>query len=281
MTREELMREAREKFAQAQLPMAALEARVIGQYIWRCDLTELVVSHDQRVSPEERARYLHLVERRLSGVTISRLTQGREFFGMPFKLNAATLDPRPDSEALVLASLECAAQSAGRVLDLGTGSGALLISFLVNRPSWSGLGVDISPSAVRMARVNAGRLGVSSRATFRVSNWFAHVRGSFDLIMSNPPYIRKAELGALPPDVRNNDPLRALDGGEDGLQAYRTIIAQAEIFLAASGWLCLEIGADQAASVSDMLKCDDWQICDVRTDLAGRDRVIIANKPNK
>jgi release factor glutamine methyltransferase len=183
------------------------------------------------------------------------------------------LDPRADTETLVEAALELMPARA-RVLDLGTGSGCVLISVLARALDARGLGVDISAGALRLARQNAHLHNVRDRIGLRQGRWFSRVSGRFDIIVSNPPYIARGEIDHLATEVRAHDPRRALDGGPDGLDAYRHICSAAPVYLEAGGHLLLEIGFDQAQSVSALMRAQGFENLSVDKDLEGRARVV-------
>ena len=199
------------------------------------DRTTPVLPHeDVDITSEQLDRLDHLIERRIKGEPISRIRGYREFYSLDFHINPATLDPRADSETLVEAALRVLGDAdwpaprvtqrvAPRVLDLGTGSGCLLLAILANAPTASGIGVDIQEAAAEMARQNAERLGLASRADFQVLSWDDGLDGQFDLVISNPPYIPRPDLGGLMDEVRLYDPILALDGGDDGLDAWRAL----------------------------------------------------------
>jgi release factor glutamine methyltransferase len=182
---------------------------------------------------------------------VARILGQREFWGLPFALSPETLVPRPDTETVVETALSLAREGTAprRILDLGTGSGCLLVALLHECPTAFGIGVDREPAALATARRNAEANGVGARARFVAGDWAAPLRGPFDLVVSNPPYIASAVIGGLDPDVRDHDPRLALDGGPDGLEAYRRIIGEAGRLLVPGGALVLEIGYDQAAAV--------------------------------
>lgn len=207
---------------------------------------------------------------------VSQIVGKRAFWRFDFAVTPAVLDPRPETETLVATALE---RPFVRVLDLGTGSGCILISLLADRRMAQGVGVDVSDSALEVARRNAVRLGVSDRAVFLRSDWFSAVSGRFDLIVANPPYIAEDEMAALAPEVRDWEPRAALTPGGDGLNAYRAIAAGAGARLMAGGRLILEIGPTQAGAVADLLLAQGFSTPEVRRDLDGRDRVVIAVRP--
>lgn len=275
LSRADLRREAQTQLAEAGLVTAALDARVLAQHIWACSLTDLVAQETKPATQGEVKKFSHLVAQRLAGRSVSRLIGHREFYGLNFKLDASTLDPRADSEVLIDTCLDLFSDEPRRILDLGTGSGCLIISILSHRASWRGMAIDKSPYAVRMARINAARLGLKDRLTCRQGDWFETVSGSFDLIVSNPPYIPRADIPQLEAEVTKNDPHLALDGGGDGLVAYRHIAARATKYLKPQGRIVLEVGFDQRVSVSDLFNESGWRCEAHGTDLSGNDRCLV------
>jgi release factor glutamine methyltransferase len=222
------------------------------------------------------------VERRLAGEPVSRIIGVREFYGRSFRIDASTLDPRPDTETLVEAALALVDREGLRerrlkLLDLGTGSGCILITLLAELPQASGVGVDVGLPALQAARNNAHALGVGTRASFVASDWLEAVEGSFDLVVANPPYLSAADMAGLAPEVCDHDPGPALDGGPDGLSAYHRIAPGLLKALRPGGFALFEIGPDQAEAVSGLLagaglapEEAPWR------DLAGRSRVVAA-----
>lgn len=220
------------------------------------------------------------VEQRLNRVPVARILGEWEFWSLPFTLVAESLIPRPDSETVVSAALlalkERRHHSDGlRILDLGTGSGCLLIALLHEMPGATGIGVDIAPEAVAIAQRNAQRNQVDTRASFAEADWGAGLTGPFDLIISNPPYIAESIIDTLEPEVRIHDPRRALSGGRDGLDAYRAIAEALPALLAPQGIVALEIGSDQAETVSAMYRAKGYQIEGPYADFGARPRAII------
>lgn len=220
------------------------------------------------------ARFDRFVTARLDRQPVSQIVGFRDFWKHRFRVTRDTLDPRPETETLVVAVLDLPWRT---VLDLGTGTGAILLSLLAERPGAAGVGVDLSEAALEVARGNAADLGVA--AEFRRSDWFSAVEGRFDLVVSNPPYIAAAEMGALSPEVRLWEPRGALTDEGDGLGAYRTIAARAGAHLAPGGWLAVEIGPTQAAAVGGLFAAAGLEGVGVRRDLDGRDRVVMARQP--
>jgi release factor glutamine methyltransferase len=214
---------------------------------------EAVFGHPERtLSKDEAQRFRALIERRSAREPVSRIVGMREFWSLPLHIGAGVFDPRPESETVIEAALAgMAAHTAPpRLLDLGTGSGALLLALLSERSDAIGIGVDISKAAVGAARANAARLGLAARARFIVGNWGDGIIGPFDVIVSNPPYIVRDDIPGLAPEVARFDPPAALCGGADGLDAYRTLAPQIAHLLAPNGLVAIEIGAGQAASVA-------------------------------
>lgn len=221
-----------------------------------------------------------LAARRLRGEPIHRILGHREFYGLKFRLNAATLVPRPETEMLVDKALQLIeGRGKRRILDLGTGTGCIAISILAGNPHASAVAIDTNPDAVAMARENAEALGVGKRLEVRQGSWFAPLAAgeTFDVIVSNPPYIVTSVIGTLMPEVRDHDPALALDGGADGLDAYRAILAGARKHLKRDGALLLEIGSDQLAAVKQLMV--EAKLADItfERDLAGLDRMLVGH----
>ncbi|MFC0340430.1 peptide chain release factor N(5)-glutamine methyltransferase [Paracoccus niistensis] len=227
----------------------------------------------QPLPPEAAARFQAAVEARLDRQPVSQIIGFRDFWKHRFRVTRDTLDPRPETETLVAAVLELPWAS---VLDLGTGTGAILLSLLAERPGTCGLGVDLSLAALEVARGNAAALGTT--ADFQHSDWFSAVEGRFDLIVSNPPYITAEEMAGLSPEVRDWEPRAALTDEGDGLGAYRVIAAGAVTHLTPGGWLAVEIGPTQGAAVSALFAREGMQDIAIRRDLDGRDRVVLARR---
>jgi release factor glutamine methyltransferase len=219
-------------------------------------------------------------ERRLAGEPVARLLGVKPFWGFPMVLNAATLVPRPETEMLVAQGLVMVhGKPAQRILDLGTGSGAIAIALLNELPQAAAMATDISQAALEMARENAKRNGVASRMTFRQGDWWEAVpeEETFDLIVSNPPYIATAVIETLAPEVKTHDPVLALDGGMDGLEAYRKIAVQARRRLRPGGAVALEIGSTQGPLVTKMMSRAGFSKVELLQDLQGLDRVVTAS----
>jgi release factor glutamine methyltransferase len=240
-----------------------------------------IFAHPERpLNPAQQARISAMLERMLAREPLSRIVSRREFWGLEFLLSADTLDPRPESETIIEAVLARLPERdrAHRFLDLGTGTGCLLLALLSEYPAAIGVGVDIAPGAARTARDNAVRLGIGGRARFVVGNWTAALTGRFDAVIANPPYIERATIPALPPEVRDYDPIRALDGGGDGLDAYRAIAADLPRLLPPGGLFAAEVGLGQATAVALVLARHGLRTEAVIPDLAGIARCVIARR---
>lgn len=227
------------------------------------------------VSDAARARYEAAIDARSRHQPVAQIIGWRDFWGRRFRVTPDVLDPRPETETLIEAALQ---RGFGRVLDLGTGSGAILLSLLAERADAQGVGVDISAAALEIAAQNAAALGVADRVRLIRSDWFARVAGQFDLIVSNPPYIAASELDTLSPELRLWEPRQALVPEHDdgsGLAAYRHICAHAPRYLTGDGWLMVEIGAAQARGVAALFRHSRFCNIAVITDLSGHDRVVI------
>ena len=244
---------------------------------------EVAVAPERALSVEEERRFRSFVERREAGEPASRILGRREFWSLDFELSPAVLDPRPDTETVVEAALDAAGER-GRpleLLDLGAGSGCILLALLSELPKAWGLGLDVSEAAARAAQSNARRLGLAERARFAVADWAGPLVGRFDLIVSNPPYIPRGEISGLAPEVARHDPWGALDGGEDGLDAYRTLAAALPGLLKPGAVAVLEIGSGQDEAVGLLLRRRGLKLLETRSDLAARRRCIVAGSFEK
>jgi release factor glutamine methyltransferase len=266
------------RLAAADIPKPRREARLILSLAMGVDHST-VLGYPERVVPDAAYdRFAELVARREKHEPFSRLLGKREFWSLDFALSPDTLDPRPDSETLIEAVLaEFPDRSAPlRIVDYGTGSGCLLLTLLSELPQATGTGIDLSPGAIDTARRNTESLGLSGRAVFRRGDWDHEIAGPADVIVSNPPYIPSDEIDHLAPEVADFDPRLALDGGEDGLEAYRSLIPVIKQRLAPGGVVFFEIGAGQAEDVAGLLAKTGLQLKTVRRDLAGQERCLVA-----
>lgn len=273
----EAWRGVRDLFRRAGLDTPELDARLLAEAAFGLDRLALV-TREREIAPIDGLKRLEAMgARRLRGEPVVRILGERAFYGLPFLLGPETLVPRPETEMLVNRGLEILeGRQNRRILDLGTGTGCIAISILYASPSTLGVAVDISPEALATAQANADRHGVSKRLELRRGSWFEPLRADerFDLIVSNPPYINSDEIAGLAREVREHDPLRALDGGADGLVAYREIAARAAGWLKPDGALLLEIGATQGLAVKSLVLSGGFRDVHVHPDLAGLDRVV-------
>lgn len=235
---------------------------------------------DDPVTAEDRTRYAAFLARRIGGEPVSRILGSREFWSLEFDLSPATLDPRPDSETLIDALLELHPDRARayRILDLGTGTGCLLLAALSEFPNAEGVGVDIDAGCIQVARKNAEKLCLSSRARMIRSRWADNVNGPFDMILSNPPYIPTSDIAELQSEVKTHDPMQALDGGPDGLDAYRNIAEYLPSLLGEDGLAVLEFGEGQGPSISRIMDASGLTVDGFRNDLAGIERCILVRR---
>jgi release factor glutamine methyltransferase len=246
------------RFKSGQIDSAELDARILLGAALGLDLTGVIAAGSRLLTSDESIRLEAFAHRRLAGEPVARLLGFKEFWGLPLQLSAETLVPRPDTETVVELALKMLRAGPDpsrrlRIADIGTGSGAILLALLSELPDAYGLGTDISVAALRTASGNAARLGFAPRAAFVACDYAAALSGPFDLILSNPPYIRSAEIAGLAKEVRDNDPHRALDGGADGLDAYRALIPQAARLLAHRGALVVEAGRGQSGEIEGLM----------------------------
>ncbi len=274
-----LYRDIWAKFKQAGLESPELEARILLKNALKVSDSDLIAGIERVASAAEGKQIESLANRRLAGEPISRIFGEREFWGLPFKVTPAVLDPRPDTETLVEEALKALkGKPPMRILDLGTGSGCILIALLHEWPEAEGIGLDISVEALVVAQENAARNGVEARARFAQGSWAGNlddiVRGPFELIVSNPPYIPVSDIPNLQNEVKNYDPILALEGGADGLDAYRGILTKIKTLLSADGQAFLECGIFQAADVARLAEKAGLSVRDTYKDLAGVERVV-------
>lgn len=253
------------------------EARRLVSSALTISRTDLFSRSDRRVNACQASRVQAVLRRMAEHEPLSRILARREFWGLEFALSSETLDPRPETETILEAVLRRKPDRAAplRILDLGTGTGCLLLALLGEYPQATGCGIDIAEGAVRTAVHNGTRLGFAARARFFVGDWTAAVSGRFDAIVANPPYIATADLPLLPREVALFDPRRALDGGSDGLVAYRAIAAMIPRLLAPDGIFVCEVGADQAGAVGVVLRASGLACEEVEQDLGGIARCVI------
>jgi len=248
-------------FRDAGIDTPELDARILSAAALGISRAALMARPERELSPLELASIGGYETRRRRREPVSRIIGRREFRTLSLEIGATTLDPRPDTEIIVDAVVALAKKTATpnlRVLDLGTGSGAILIAVLTELPGATGVGTDIDAATLRIARRNAERAGVAQRAEFQRADWLTGVTGKFDIVVSNPPYIPSGEISALEPEVSRFDPRLALDGGQDGLAAYRTILTDAGGSLNPGGWIVFEVGNGQVAEVMALCRHYDF-----------------------
>jgi len=261
----------------AGIDTARLDARLLLGDVLQVETSDLVAHPERALAPTETERFRGLVERRCRHQPVSQLLARREFWGLTFRVTADTLIPRPETEVVVeqaLAGIPDRMQSL-RILDLGTGTGCLLLTLLHELPKATGLAIDRSPGALAVARANAEALGVADRAEFHLGNWTEGLTESFDLVVSNPPYISTSDMERLVPEVARHEPHLALHGGQDGLDCYRAIAQGLAGRLRPNGRLLLEIGSDQGDSVPAVFTAAGFTCTAKHNDLAGLPRCLV------
>ena len=269
--------EARARLAAAGIPTAGLDARLLAAHVFGCEVGVLIGHPERPIGPPRSARFEAAVRRRLDREPLAYILGEKEFWSLPLRVTRDTLIPRPETETVVEAALAWCRQGGGattRIVDLGTGSGCLLLALLVELPAAWGVGVDRSEPALAVARDNAERLGVADRASFVCADWGTALAREFDLIVCNPPYIADVEWSELAPDVREFEPPRALRAGADGLAAYRAILTDLPRLVASNGAAFIEIGGPSAHEVSRLAAGAGMQCAATLTDFAGRPRCL-------
>ena len=263
---------------------AELDARMLVGAALDLDLTGMIAQASRKLTSAEAALLAQYAQRRIAGEPIARILGQKEFWGLPLQLSPATLVPRPDTETVVELALQLLRAGGEldrslRIADLGTGSGAILLALLSELPAAKGFGTDISEEALQTAAANAARAGLSDRATFIACDYASGLAGLFDLIVSNPPYIRSSDIAGLAAEVANHDPLAALDGGADGLDAYRALIPQAAGLLAPGAALVVEAGEGQSVQIQALMTAAGLMpLTAPRADLAGIPRAVAGHK---
>lgn len=262
---------------------AELDARILLGAALGLDLTGLIAQAARPLTEAEASRLIAHAQRRIAGEPVARILGTREFWGLPFRLSEATLVPRPDTETVVELALEILRERKAavppRIADIGVGSGAILLALLHEIPDAFGIGTDVSLAALDTARDNAASHGLGGRAAFVACSYASALRGPFDLIVSNPPYIPSAEIPTLSIEVREHDPHLALDGGNDGYDAYRALIPQAAERLAPGGALIVEAGQGQARNIETLMAAAGLTLDrPPKADLAGIPRAVSARK---
>ncbi len=280
-TREQALRDLRRTLTEAGFETAGLDARLLVIAALGISPTDLITRPDAPLSAAEAEHLADLARRRLAHEPVARIVGEREFWGLPFRLSPETLVPRPDTETVIETALALIPdrQAPLTIADFGTGSGCILTALLHELPGARGLGIDRSLGALRTARLNAHMNGVDDRSLFVASDWASAVRGPFDLVVSNPPYIASPEIPGLDREVREHDPLLALDGGPDGLDAYRVLLSEAGRLLKPGGLMVLEIGYDQAEALRHLARDKGLEVLKIAPDLSGNPRCVALARP--
>jgi release factor glutamine methyltransferase len=270
-----------QEFRRAGLDTPELDARLLVGHALGLDHAALASEANRRLTPAQMQAIAVLAARRLAREPVARILGWKEFWGLPFKLNADTLVPRPETEIVVeaaLATFSAHRSQLLRIVDLGTGSGALLLALLAELPNAFGIGTDISLAALECARDNAQALGLAARAAFVACDYGQAIAGGVDLLVANPPYVARGDIAGLAPEVRDFDPPRALDGGPDGLDGYRAIAADAGRLLAPHGVLMVELGRGQAAAVAALFAAAGLAVEPPKHDLSGIARALVVRR---
>lgn len=272
-----ILRKAAEDLRLAGVADAMADARILASSAFGLTREDMLREPHRQTLPEDRAALENMIRRRCDREPVGRILGRREFRSLEFMLGPDTLEPRPDSETIVEAGVAYGKRfkPSVRVLDIGTGTGCLLLAVLNELPTAHGVGIDISAGAIETATGNADRLGLSERSEFVCGNWTDGIDGTFDLVLSNPPYIETAEIAALSPEVSRHDPVRALDGGVDGLEAYREIAERLDRCLSPEGVAVLEIGATQRDAVSHIFAARGFDLVESRDDFGGHPRGLV------
>ncbi|MGE0660454.1 MAG: peptide chain release factor N(5)-glutamine methyltransferase [Reyranellaceae bacterium] len=274
----QLVDQAARRLAEAGIDRARAEARLLVGHALGLSLENVLARDSDIVDTAAEAKIAALVARRLRREPMAQILGWREFYGRRFRVGRDVLTPRPDSETLVEAVLARLRMRDGelRLLELGVGSGCLLLTLLAELPRATGLGIDISPAALEMAKSNAQMLGVTGRAELRHGDWSASVSGRFDALIANPPYIVSDDIAGLEPEVAQYEPRLALDGGPDGLVFYKRLIGDLDRLVETDGFVALEVGVGQAAAVAGLLAGAGFGAIARHRDLAGIERCVIA-----
>jgi release factor glutamine methyltransferase len=275
-------RDAAEKLKNAGVKTPILDARLLLQEVLQVSYETLLISAMRELNSEEEEKFNSFIARRVARQPVAIILEKKEFWSLNFKTTKDTLDPRPDSEVIIFAITKFFPDKdkEHKILDLGTGTGCLLLTLLNEYPFAKGEGVDISPDALKVALYNSKFHTLDSRARFYQSSWTENVEGKFDIIISNPPYIKTKHIDQLEDEVRLYDPMLALDGGDDGLDEYRKIVPQLEKIMTPSAQVFFEIGKWQEKPVKDLIKSHGFKIKQVVRDYAGIPRVIHFYKPH-
>lgn len=277
-TLSELLNWGKQVLSLAGVPDAGLDAWYLMEYVFQLDRAHYFLQEKDMADPKREEKYRVLVGKRSSRIPLQHLTHQAWFMGLEYYVDERVLVPRQDTEILVEEAVK-RLKPGQKILDMCTGSGCILLSILKFMPDCEGKGVDISESALEVARINGKRLNIP--AVFSKSDLFEQIDGYYDMIVSNPPYIPTSVIGNLEDEVRRFDPALALDGGEDGLDFYRRLIGTSWNYLSPGGWLLLEIGHDQKKAVLRMMEEAGYREPQSVKDLAGHDRVVMGRKDRR
>ena len=276
----EALRDASQLLDRAGVPEARREAGSLLSFALRKDRTFLISHAEDRIEDAALRRFQETVERRAAGEPLQYITGVQDFFGREFRVTRDVLIPRPETELLVEAAVEVA-RPASLICDVGTGSGCIAITLLLEIGDARAVAVDKSPAAIEVAKLNAQNLSVLDRMVFGVSDCFDAVDRSdyqFDLVVSNPPYVAEGMLAGLQREVRDHEPLVALSPGPDGLSVIRRVIAEAPAFLKDDGHLIMEIGFDQGETVRELIEDEVWRLVEIKPDLQGIPRIVVLQR---
>lgn len=275
------MKQGKEQLIENQIEEATIIARVLLQFVLTLDRTDLLMRQEQEVEEAKKQEYKKAIQKVIEGTPMQYITHKQEFYGLPFYVDENVLIPQPDTEILVEEVLNIAQKSKEDILDIGTGSGAIGIALAVNITKADVTMSDISKKALEIARKNAMNNKVMEKVKLVQSNLFENIKGTFSVIVSNPPYIETEVIKKLPKQVQN-EPLLALDGGEDGLLFYRKLIKEAPRYLKQNGYLCMEIGYNQKEVVLNLIEeSQNYKHVYSKKDLSGNDRIVVAQKWDK
>jgi release factor glutamine methyltransferase len=272
----EILQIAAARLAEAGIERPQAEARLLLEAAAGLSRASVIGFPERPLGAAELGTFREMVARRRRHEPASRILGRREFWSLSFEVTPATLDPRPDSETLVSAVLAPITDRAAdlSIIDLGTGTGCLLLALLSELPHAKGVGVDLSTEAISVAARNAAALGLAPRTRFVVDDWGHHVSGDFDIVISNPPYVESADIARLAPEVAEHDPRGALDGGPDGLDAYRALLPHAQRLLSPGGLVALEIGQGQGPAIRALARGVGLRESGSASDLAGIERCL-------
>ncbi len=278
----EALKTATLEFKLAGLDTPQLDARLLLQSVMAMDQSALIFASEQELTDEQAQKFNEFIKCRLMHRPVHRIVGEKEFWGMRLKISDAVLDPRADTECLVEAVLAHLDQQQGknaeyRIADIGTGSGAIILALMGELPNAIGVASDISEEALKVAKHNAARHGLVARISFLQGSYLGPLSGRFDVIVSNPPYISTSDILALEPEVRDNDPQISLDGGGDGLDAYRALIGESAMLLKPKGRVFFEIGHDQASAIAQLASQSGWHDVRISKDYGGNDRIFAAS----